>query len=761
MAGNGIVPNADVQDDLSFPVPEVNSTARSGQAFPLPEKGGVVAPPRKKEYFNAVDVAKGTGSGIERGAADVAGMGGDLPQFGGNIAEYAIQKAAEKLGYVPPGGKEIYERGFSDIAAENEKLGKPMLPTSEDIKKVAAPLGTEYKPTSEWGERAQSGAESGVSNLVGGPEGMVGRAVAGTAGGILGTTARQNMGDNPYAAFVGPMVDILGQAATGHLIDTVKNLPTSTRAQTNIMQALAADFADGSAKVTPAQLQELIKTGVPLNIADLGGKKTTELLNTSMGRLPPSKVPTSAARYNTSLNPKAGAADVGETSRLADSQARMENLLTHEAGAPLNPASMTDQIEKSGRAELDDIYDVARDPKNIKGNSIYASDFDPALQGNPYFQKSIANAADLVNSSMKPEAHIIPSWSENTGERPGNLAYWDLVKRDLDTQYKQLMAHGNTQDEQRALQILDVKKALVSRLDEMVPEYQQARGAASEFFQSRTAPEAGANFYGKMDSFDAADAAKNYNGYSDTQKAYFKNGFLSEMNNDMGRPGGAAVLAKKMTTDPDFQQKAQMVLGPSYKNIRNSILAEDLSTSAKKLAESGTSHMGGMLPTVGAAVTGGAMPIYELLTNEAFRVGALDPNYLLGVVPGMVVGAAAAKRAKSVAQKTIELATSGKAEDMEDVVRLASHNPVAQRTLERMNRYSQAANQQGAPLEASGGRIGRASGGRTMKDPKKKAESLILLAEKIKKEEGKNTSSLLNLDDTTVAKALAVANKHI
>jgi hypothetical protein len=38
---------------------------------------------------------------------------------------------------------------------------------------------------------------------------------------------------------------------------------------------------------------------------------------------------------------------------------------------------------------------------------------------------------------------------------------------------------------------------------------------------------------------------------------------------------------------------------------------------------------------------------------------------------------------------------------------------------------------------------------------------LIALASKIKNEQSQNTSSLLNLDDTTVAKALAVANKHI
>jgi len=59
-------------------------------------------------------------------------------------------------------------------------------------------------------------------------------------------------------------------------------------------------------------------------------------------------------------------------------------------------------------------------------------------------------------------------------------------------------------------------------------------------------------------------------------------------------------------------------------------------------------------------------------------------------------------------------------------------------------------------------REGRASGGRTMsKDSIAKAMALIAMADRIKKEQGKDTSSLLNLDDTTVAKALAVANRGI
>jgi hypothetical protein len=84
---------------------------------------------------------------------------------------------------------------------------------------------------------------------------------------------------------------------------------------------------------------------------------------------------------------------------------------------------------------------------------------------------------------------------------------------------------------------------------------------------------------------------------------------------------------------------------------------------------------------------------------------------------------------------------------------LVYQNPDFENAMEEANKIIE--NKTGVPME-------RASGGRTMsKNPTAKAMALIAMADRIKKEQGKDTSSLLNLDDTTVAKALAVANRGI
>lgn len=58
-------------------------------------------------------------------------------------------------------------------------------------------------------------------------------------------------------------------------------------------------------------------------------------------------------------------------------------------------------------------------------------------------------------------------------------------------------------------------------------------------------------------------------------------------------------------------------------------------------------------------------------------------------------------------------------------------------------------------------RTHRATGGRTVSSAKAKADKLISMVDSVRKNIGNETSSLLNLDDTTVAKALSIANRGI
>jgi hypothetical protein len=65
----------------------------------------------------------------------------------------------------------------------------------------------------------------------------------------------------------------------------------------------------------------------------------------------------------------------------------------------------------------------------------------------------------------------------------------------------------------------------------------------------------------------------------------------------------------------------------------------------------------------------------------------------------------------------------------------------------------------GAQEQASGGRVGRASGGRL--NGASKADMIIAQVDRARKELQRETGSLLNHDDSTIVKALKVANERI
>ena len=65
------------------------------------------------------------------------------------------------------------------------------------------------------------------------------------------------------------------------------------------------------------------------------------------------------------------------------------------------------------------------------------------------------------------------------------------------------------------------------------------------------------------------------------------------------------------------------------------------------------------------------------------------------------------------------------------------------------------------PAQNAGGRIGRATGGKVFSGARQEAMRLVALAESMKKRHSETTKPLLEVDDNTIAKALAVANKGI
>lgn len=421
---------------------------------------------------------------------------------------------------------------------------------------------------------------------------------------------------------------------------------------------------------------------------------------------------------------------------------------------------------------------------------------DPAIGNDPLVQSaSAAVMKDLEKTKrlygyenvdvVPPQAGTPQVKDPFTGEMrggspatPGNLAFWDLVKRRMWDE-EQALKKSPTAGGPLPQEMADSRRQLVANLDQQVPEYAAARDKFAEMTGSSDAAQAGYDFgrragTQRLNSFERAQFEDAVNAYTPEQRQIAQNGFLTAMVETTNTPGGIKSIATKLLGNKNFRDDARMILGDDkYHMFRGKMIAENARLAAKEL--SGIQPKG-MLGEAAKATAGSAVMIlpfmFDTLTqaiiNAQFTPGIGTAALGVGTV-GAGKAAIGAIQARRIAERIAPLLLSDDPKVISRLSRLADKDPGFARVMENVGAATSTAQMRpdrfyekdNAPAQFAGGRIGRATGGRTGKNPKMKAESLIALANKIKKEESQNTSSLLNLDDTTVAKALAVANKNI
>ena len=450
----------------------------------------------------------------------------------------------------------------------------------------------------------------------------------------------------------------------------------------------------------------------------------------------------------------------------------------------------------ANKADVNRLYDTAM--KHPNSASIPASSFSPEVQNSEAFKTAVDQVSKNIEAMKRkygfenkeviaPQSGAAPIKDPFTGEvrqpaqpgTQGNLAFYDLVKKQMWNNEKTLEAAGDA----NAWLIGDTRRAMVNDLDRVTEgAYANARDKFAEGVGMQDAGNAGYEFGRKagtrsMTSVERTEYSSAINSYSPEQKQIMENGFLTAMTEKVNTPGGIKSIATSLLGNPDFQSDARMILGEDkYHLFRGKMIAENARLAATELE---AIQPKGMLGEAVRATAGSAMMIVpfmidtltQAIINAQFTPGVGAAALGIGTA-GAGKAAIGAIQAKRIADRIAPLLLSEDPKVIARLSRLADEDPGFARVMEnigaatstaqmRPERVYEKDNQPAPGQRFAGGRVGRATGGRTGKNPKMKAESLIALANRIKKEEGQTTSSFLNLDDTTVAKALALANKHI
>jgi hypothetical protein len=674
--------------------------------------------------------------------------------------------------------KEIRDR-FSpreqELARTSARLEQPLkFPTGEQL--MDEPKTPEGKVVSEIGKFSGNVAGVGPGAIKRGLQGVVGEGLAQTY-----VTNSPDSGETPY---VKSLFELLGMGAASGAGQLAKG--AETRASEQLSSILRDAYNKGKIKNSPEQIIAAQKAGIPLSFADVADPETRNALEqfaAISGKTEP------IGNYNLGISNRSK----GYMDPFVESQQRLKNTLEGFIETPqgaritpsfgpspsttfkpsLDPSEISARIAAENKGEIDRVYNLAR--SNPAAQNIPASSFDSTLIAAPAFKTAFDEAAttaanrNVGKSISDPDYVKVPYIDKNTGQEvAGNLPFWDLVKRRVDQTISKSIRDGSDADLADAMRIKD---SLLKGLDPIIPEYGAARSFASESFGAAESPIAGLNAYlDNKNLINRTQAANSFRSAPKIEQEGMRQGWLGGLNEDI-QSGKLNSVVNRIQTDNNFKEMGRLFLGDEkFATLESNLIAEGIKNKAQEMNVPNLKEIPSKSKIPGFATLGAAAVGIGSIAQQAFsdviQLSFLDPNLM---VPGAVtaVGVYSGKkiseaRLKGMASRMVPMFTSTDPEVTQRLATLIKDVPEARAFADAMWKRLNAVESGVEEYETQQEREGRATGGRTMvKDPRKNAATLMALADKIKKEQSQDTSSLLNLDDETVAKALAVANKHI
>ncbi len=778
------------RDFTSEPLPGVTTETLSGSTNERDLTSGPLefpqAPP-KDWRATGEDVGKAAAAkGTEGLVGGILGMPGTIEKF---VRQDIPRGIAEGAGYVAERLDLVAPTTRKEFMADIDKLSQPYqtpaqqkgyaapsgLPTYEgvtsEMEKAYPPLA--YKPKTAEGKIIGTGAEFAGQAAPGALRTATGRLFTGFTAGVGSEVGSQLAGDSwaqPLFQLGGLGAGALAGAGLANAVRSVA-IPT-TMGKEELAKALAADFQRGKSAMTLDDVTRAMENGTPVTIYDMAGPETKKLLGRYADLTPANRE--AVAEFNTALN-----------DRRVEAARRTSDFLSSPQvfGKPIDAVALQGAVEAAGKETRDRVYGLVR--QDPAAASILPDSFGNILD-RPIVRKAMKEAE--VTAANNPDFKIVAPKttpavpSEPTGMldqfgRPlmseakeavtsaGNLSYWDQVKRELQNIESQAYRAG---DAVTATSAKSARETLVKSLDDQVKGYKGARDLASETFGAANAPEAGYNFFGNMNDFKRSEIKKTFSQYSPEQKELFAEGFAHRLKGDIDK-GNLGPLVNKFTKDKNFQERAEMVLGPErYSAIKGKVLSENVMQQTKDLQfiadKFGAAKFAGE-----AGLVAGAADYLMMMANGAQFV----PIETL-VKAGIAAGAAGAFKLtlnaaeKRIAERVIPMVTSGDPKKIAEIGRLATEYPSVEKVLNKMSSTARNAatvleDAQAKQLQSQeqGPRIQRKAGGRVSVDHESEADRLIALAEKMHKSNQKATEPLLSQDDNIVAKALKVAHDNI
>jgi uncharacterized protein YidB (DUF937 family) len=634
--GSSVIPQEAAQKEAALhpkakrwatPTTVAQSDAPTTQAKSAPKPS--VTPPSTFSKEGLEDVGKTVGSQLALGlAADIPGAIGSAKQLYDTAAQ-GVKKygteAGEFMGWLPKGStqaaielakKQAALRPASEASGDSASIFGVQVPTAQGMEKAvrtAIPqLG--YTPQTRAAKIIGAGARALPLGLLTGGEGLIAKLGAAAASGVASEVA----GEAAEGTDFEPAARIAGALAGPGVFSAARNATLlfhngdSPKIQNLLLQAISKDIANGSSKMNPEQIKRAIAQGANPGLWNMAGVETRKLIS-KLGY----KTPKAQDALET-LNNKIAA-------QQGISNDAVNNHISSVFGLDQGAADMKQAIADAHKQEVSNLYSALENDPNAQ--AVYSPGLS-SLQNSNIISSAGKRAASLATS----DPQIVPP--RNFGQNlhsPGNIFYWDQIKRDIDDQISVAIRGG---ENNQARVLTNLKTKLVNELDNAVPAYAEARDAASESLGAQNAVEAGYNaLKGGVDNLKASKMLNIFNKYNNDRKDLFQKGignFLSEK----AQSGGSDQILN-ILRDPN---KGNLIRSAIGDDAFNSILGRTQSESIMKRAKAFGAVSGNpdvehqvlnaelMLqsaPAMGAAITGNIGPLAKLIGTKTL-IGSFD-----------------------------------------------------------------------------------------------------------------------------------------
>jgi hypothetical protein len=768
---------------------------------------GEIAPPQPP-VNTTEDVAKSVAAKGTLGFTSTLGIPG-------GVTSWAQDKLLSGVGSVSPEMEADVRRGLLEGLSDEERsrveeglavrTKEGLMPTMigmEKMTKEALPY-TQYEPKETLSRYAGAAAEFAGANLpmaVVAP-GNVARNVSSelVLGGISGVGSEagadwaKSIGAPEYEGYGRLLGAIATPMAAQGLIKSSGDLLGSLGRSSigvgagyvdkKVAALIAEDLRNGSSPLTLKQVQDELLNGNAPSLYDLAGKKTRAYLREVYKLTPEIEKGIDELNALTAARKADAAADSMDyiNRNFPDiGNFSVEAAALQSADVATNAAyKLSREMPKAQNMWTPELIDLATSDVGIQRAM---KDVDQFLSQ----QRVGGFGADKYNL---------------------DLSYWDMVKKRMDD-YIGAVDPGNKLNVKNANRnefaaLTDAKKKLVALLDEAVPEYAEARGAALDKLNVKNAPEAGEKMFKASNTRSFEESMDVFNKLNPEQQELFRRGFVRSVYDQLGSGKSLNSLVKKLSSQNAKKYYTELLGEEQYSGLVGTVTAAEVRGNLQAIVESNLGGkalefireggnivrtaggvgalIGGATTPSAGAIAGGIITVADLIKNklvfnyaerkvapEVIRLmQSSDPKDLVRL--GRLVNRnrdaqlVASKFAREIGRYVVALGLGEKKEFQQDQEILKGWGEPAP---PRTSRDVQMQNEQRFVVpdvvpglndgteRASGGRVGRKSGGRVSRNriSDEVARTRVMLGEK--------TASILSVPDDAIISALQIARKR-